>query len=142
MCSPSTAPPPYSQHHPILPHSSSSNTINPNDAVGDSRSIRIPLLPILPPYQADQHFFPTCRTPRNIGRAMEDFQRTSSPSNWGRYRHGILIKPVEPNDKSKVFEWVSWFANLFSSSDDNTTHRRNYTGLGMSSVHQVHSPPY
>ncbi|WWD06154.1 hypothetical protein V865_004239 [Kwoniella europaea PYCC6329] len=103
---PNLPPPPYSprndfpspqtQHHP--------HVSQPDD---------IPLLPLVNPSPDID-----IRAIRSFRRALEDYQRSSCPSNWGRYRHGVRLSSSTTIDNSKLVEWVSWFASFFSSPQD------------------------
>ncbi|WVQ64489.1 uncharacterized protein L199_002656 [Kwoniella botswanensis] len=106
MINPNLPPPPYSP-------APESHLSRPQQHVHLCQPDDIPLLPLVNPSpDIDIRFI------RSFPRALEDYQRSSCPSNWGRYGHGVRLSSSDVKDKSKVLEWVYWIASLFASPQD------------------------
>ncbi|WVQ80302.1 hypothetical protein IAT38_002407 [Cryptococcus sp. DSM 104549] len=58
--------------------------------------------PSLPPVHPDHH------TQRMLTRALQDYQRSADPAQWGLYRHGRPLAPAELEEQGGVFDWLRW----------------------------------
>ncbi|TYJ55046.1 hypothetical protein B9479_004269 [Cryptococcus floricola] len=85
-------PPPYS----LLPTS-------PSPSPPSSPSSLIPLTP-LPSQTSPTH-------QRILHRALQDFHRSSNPSHWGLYRHGLRIHILETEEG-----WGMWVLRVFGEA--------------------------
>ncbi|OCF59974.1 hypothetical protein L486_02647 [Kwoniella mangroviensis CBS 10435] len=106
MINPNLSPPPYSP-------APETHISQPQQHVHLCQPDDIPLLPLVncsPDIDT--------RAIRSFRRALEDYQRSSCPSNWGRYRHGVRLSSSDTVDNSKLVEWVCWIASLFASAQD------------------------
>lgn len=53
------------------------------------------------------------RIARTLQRAIQDYQRSSCPSYWGRYRHGRLLTTHETAGDTDLVSWLRWTLELF-----------------------------
>ncbi|WRT63437.1 uncharacterized protein IL334_000342 [Kwoniella shivajii] len=120
------SPPPYSLlgSNPSPIHIESPPIVN--------SMIDIPLLPtrVITPLEPISDF----RTELNYRRALEDYQRQLSPSNWGKYRHGQLISLFNCEDEHTWQEWLKWFVEFMSSPEELVVHGRG-RGVGIMGPH-------
>ncbi|WWC67040.1 uncharacterized protein I206_100947 [Kwoniella pini CBS 10737] len=142
-------PPPYSKfpNHPNLsPTNIQSNSethnlnnfstfhsnmfVNPNLNSNISEQNGIPLLPV-------QNIDHNQSQLKIYQRALEDFERSSSPFNWGKYRHGKLLKSNDELENYKITEWIIWIVELFGPQEDLS--RRS---VNSSSIYNVHGGVY
>ncbi|WVQ76484.1 hypothetical protein IAR50_006152 [Cryptococcus sp. DSM 104548] len=47
-----------------------------------------------------------------LQRALQDYNRSSNPSHWGLYRHGLLIHTLDEDEEG----WLLWVLRLFGEA--------------------------
>ncbi|WWC57897.1 uncharacterized protein I303_100432 [Kwoniella dejecticola CBS 10117] len=125
-------PPPYFPLADHLPHPPSLDD-NPQSTSTHDLS-GIPLLPLhSQPAVLDQAAL------RVYQRAMEDYQRSSSPSHWGRYRHGKLLIPFDEPEKPLILELIRMIAKMFAPPElILRNHQSRMTTWGMVGTYGVY----
>ncbi|OCF34981.1 hypothetical protein I317_04437 [Kwoniella heveanensis CBS 569] len=132
IVSSSFQPPPYT----TLDHSSSS----PPSSAASSTNQYIPLLPLgdstisSPSHHPHQTL--DKQSQRVLDRALRDFQRQQTPSEWGRYRHGHLISPgssylADEAPPGIVIRGLIWLVELMAPPEDLMSSVAWREGAGM-----------
>lgn len=65
-----------------------------------------------------------------FNQALCDFQRSVDPDQWGLYRHGQLLTPVEPKQGHGMIECLRWVLEMIAPPEESL--RINETDLGTS----------
>ncbi|WVW81559.1 hypothetical protein I302_103554 [Kwoniella bestiolae CBS 10118] len=127
-------PPPYSPQHPLISLPLPANHLQAELTTSND----IPLLPLTLSTTHGRSHNIDPRSLRSVRRALEDHQRSSCPSHWGKYRHGVLLPSSNSDGSNKASEWLCWVASLFAPPQDQVIDRpapargrSNFGGLSM-----------
>ncbi|WVQ91343.1 hypothetical protein IAS59_005141 [Cryptococcus gattii] len=63
-----------------------------------------------------------------FNRALREIQRSADPDQWGLYRHGQLLAPVEHEQEYGMIGCLRWFLEMVTPVEENLTIEGSYVG--------------
>lgn len=63
-----------------------------------------------------------------FNRALREVQRSADPNQWGLYRHGQLLAPVEHEQEYGIIGCLRWFLEMMAPAEENLTIEGSYVG--------------
>lgn len=63
-----------------------------------------------------------------FSRALREVQRSADPNQWGLYRHGQQLAPVEHEQEHGMIGCLRWFLEMVAPVEENLTIGGSYVG--------------
>ncbi|KIR98223.1 hypothetical protein L804_04685 [Cryptococcus deuterogattii 2001/935-1] len=63
-----------------------------------------------------------------FSRALREVQRSADPNQWGLYRHGQLLAPVEHEQEYGMIDCSRWFLEMVAPVEENLMIEGSYLG--------------